>query len=584
MPLDGAFLYLLKSELTQMAVGCRVEKLYQPAKEELVLTLRSRSFSGKLLISARPTTARVHFTEFAPENPANPPMFCMLLRKHLSSAKIIGFAQPGLERVLEIQFEAVNEMGDIVYPKLVVELIGNRPNIIFVSEDGRIVDAVRRSDIETETRLVQPGARYRLPEPQDKLNILNVDINDISSKIRNQKDMDLPRAILNTVEGVSPLVCREIAHFVSRGQDITASQLNDDAYNRLNVRLKILVEEIMEKGTPTLVSDSDFRPMDFTYIPITQYGTSAITKQVKSYSELLDEFYAERDHIDRIRKHSSDLLKLLTNLIQRVNRKINAQKSDLSRCKDRDKYRIYGELINANLYSIQKGQSSVQVQNFYDPNLETVEIPLNITLTPSQNAQKYFKEYRKLTTAEHTLKNIIKDSERELEYLESVFDSLTRADTLAELSAIKEELIISGYLRAKRNRRATKSQSLSYKQYVSSDGFTILVGRNNRQNDELTFKTASKDDIWLHTKNIPGSHVIIRCEGKTPPDSTIEEAAVLAAYNSKARDSSSVPVDYTLVKNVKKPSGAKPGMVIYDSYSTAFVKPEKSVAEKLSDD
>lgn len=581
MPLDGAFLYLLKNELIETAVGCRVEKIYQPAKEEFIFVLHSRGFLGKLLISAKTSAARVHFTKYAPENPATPPMFCMLLRKHLSGAKITGFSQPGLERVLKIHFEAVNEMGDIIHPQIVVELIGSRPNIIFVAEDGRIIDAVRRSDIEKETRLIQPGAIYHLPEPQDKLNILEEDIGLVASKIKGFSGIELSKAILNTVEGVSPLVCREIAHFVGRGQELTTDRLDDDLSNRLNVRLRILAEEISGKGTPTLVLNANSRPMDFSYIPITQYGTAAITKQMESYSELLDEFYAEREHIDRIRKHSSDLLKLLTNLIQRVNRKINAQKSDLGRCKDREKYRIYGELINANLYNMLKGQPSVQVQNFYDPDLEIVRIPLDTKLTPAQNAQKYFKEYRKLSTAEHTLKNIIKESEQELEYLESVFDALTRADTLAELSAIEEELITSGYIKTKKKNRP-KVKSLSYKQYLSSDGFTILVGRNNKQNDELTFKTARKDDIWLHTKNIPGSHVIIRCEGKTPPNSTIEEAAVLAAYNSKARDSSSVPVDYTLVKNVKKPPGAKPGMVIYDSYSTAFVKPEKAVDEKLS--
>ncbi|HHW45961.1 MAG TPA: fibronectin/fibrinogen-binding protein [Clostridiales bacterium] len=583
MPLDGAFLFLLKNELNESAVGCRVEKIYQPSKEELVFVLRSRNSTGKLLISAKASSARVHFTKYAPENPATPPMFCMLLRKYLTGAKITGFAQPGLERVLEIQFESVNEMGDIIYPKIVAELIGSRPNIIFVAEDGRIQDAVRRSDMEKESRLIQPGATYQLPEPQNKLNILNEDIEKITSKIKSLGDIELSKAILSVADGLSPLICREITHFVGRGQELYAGQLDDDLLNRLNVRLKILAEEIAGKGIPTLILNADARPMDFTYISITQYGTAAATRQMETYSELLDEFYAEREHIDRIRKHSSDLLKLLTNLIQRVNRKINAQKADLARCKDREKCRIYGELINANLYNIQKGQPSVQVQNYYDPGLETIRIPLDTKLSPAQNAQKYFKEYRKLATAEHTLKNIIKESEQELEYLESVFDALTRADTVAELAAIEEELVSSGYIKT-RKKNNQKVKSLPYKKYLSSDGFTILVGRNNRQNDELTLKTARKDDIWLHTKSIPGSHVIIRCEGKTPPDSTIKEAAILAAYNSKARDSSSVPVDYTLVKNVKKPPGAKPGMVIYDSYSTAFVKPDKSVDERLSAD
>lgn len=583
MALDGAFLHQLKKEISGRALGARAEKIYQPARDELVVLLRGRGFSGRLLLSASPTAARVHFTEFAPENPAVPPMFCMLLRKYLGGAKLTDISQPGLERLLRFHFETVNELGDPVSLSLVVELIGRQSNLILLDHDGRIIDAARRVDIENSTRLIQPGARYELPEPQGKLNLPETSAEEVLSALRLQPpDTELSAALLRTLDGASPIVCRELAFSAGRGEELRVAGLSQEVSTRLLVALKRLSQSMKEGGTPTLVLRPDGSPLDFTYIPVSQYGMAAVTRELPDYSALLDSFYAEREKAARLKRHSQDLLKLLTTLSQRIARKINAQKADLARCEGRETLRIYGELLKANLHAVPKGASFAEVDNYYDPEMKKLRIPLNTALSPAQNAQRYFKEYKKTYTAEQTLTGLIEKSEEELNYIDSIFDALTRAESDQELEEIRAELESVGYLKGARS-GAKKTVASAPLQFVSSDGFTILVGRNNRQNDQLTLHEAAKDDIWLHTKNIPGSHVIIRCDGRPVPDRTLEEAAVLAAYHSKARLSAAVPVDYTSVRKVKKPSGAKPGMVIYEGNSTAYVNPDSALVARLSE-
>lgn len=576
MALDGAFLNNLIRELNGTIEGTRVEKVFQPTRDEIVLLLRRAGFSGRLLISAAGTTPRMHLTENAPENPIQAPMFCMLLRKHIGGAKVLEISQPDFERVAKIKFEARNEMGDTVYPAIYVELITGKPNVIFTDSEGVILDAVRRSDIEKNTRMIQPGAHYTLPEGQGKTSLFEAENSEVVAAISAQSNRRIHEAIINTVDGVSPLVAREIALSCEGDLDATVGDTTEKKLNWAIEKLKTY----QAAGQPHILYKNG-SPFDFSYMPINQYGSVVSSSKVESFSELLDLFYMKRGQEDRIRQQSQDILKLLTNLSSRVGRKLAARKSDLKKCADREKFRIYGELIKANIYAIKRGDSVARVVNYYDENAAMINIPLNITLSPADNAQKYFKDYKKYCIAEKTLQELIADGEAEAQYIDSVFDALSRAETTADLAAIRDELSLAGYIRRPAGFKKNKMQQSKPYKFTSTDGFTILVGKNNLQNDELTLRTAAKTDMWFHTKNIHGSHVILILDGKNPTDAAILEAATLAAYYSKGRDGSGVPVDYTLVKNVKKPSGARAGMVIYTTNQTVYVTPENEILDKL---
>ena len=571
MPLDGIFLSQLKREL-QAAVDCHLDKIHQPSRDVLVFLLRKPGFSSKLLLSARPETPRVQFTADTPENPAQPPAFCMRLRKLLGGARITSITQPGFERVLFFEFSAVNEMGDRIAPKLAVELIGRQANLILIGDDGRIIDAVRRSDVETAARMIQPGARYQLPPAQEKVSLLEP-AGDLA--LRLESAPCLTRALLDTFDGLSPLIAREVV-WRSCGQgDPAYSELTDAQRQALFLALEDLKESICAGGTPTLLSDQTGRPADFSYYPIGQYGSLYQTQAFGSYSELLEAFYGRRETSDQLRQARSALQRVVNQRIARVQKKMQLRRQDLANCENREGLRICGELLKANLHAVARGAPFVDLPNYYDEELKPLRVRLNPALSPAANAAKYFKDYKKTYTAEETLTRLIAQDETELSYLESVLDALSRADSIADLNEIREELLAGAYLRRQEKnakRAPVTSKPLSY---TSSEGFRILVGRNNRQNDVLTLQTAAKNDLWFHTKNIPGSHVIVVCDGKTPGEQTILEAAALAAYHSKARLSSQVPVDYTPVKFVKKPSGAKPGMVIYTTNQTAFVTPSE---------
>ncbi len=557
MPLDGIFLHHLTNEL-QTCVGCRADKIHQPTRDELVLLLRSADFTGKLLLSTRSGSARVHVTSATFDNPAEPPAFCKLLRRHLSSAKITEITHDGLDRVLTLRFMTYNEMGDTIFPCLIVELITGRANIILCDEKGRILDALHRSDMESGSRLIQPGATYTPPEKACKLNPFTASSEEILTAVHSS-DRPLSGAFTAAVDGVSPLVSRELA--VLSEKDSPLAALN-------------LFKNSLSAPVPTLLKEQNGSPKDFSYMPILQYGQLYTALNVDSFSGLLDEFYMERDRAARVKTLAQDVLKTVTNAKSRIERKLSYRLADLEKCKNREQLRIFGELLKANLYALPKGASVARVQNYYDENMEYVDIPLDPALSPSANAAKYFKDYKKTYTAEQTLTRLIEEDKKELIYLDSVLDSLSRCSCAAELSEIKEELFEAGYLR--RNAHQKKRPSVSKpKEFTSPDGFKIFVGKNNRENDLLTTKTASKQDLWFHTKNIPGSHVILFTEGKIPSDADLLFAASLAAAHSKAADSDKVPVDFTEIKNVKKPVGAKPGMVIYTTNRTIYAKPYK---------
>ena len=579
MALDGAFLHTIQSELTAR-IGARIDKIHQPSREEIVLVLRWPGGSGRLLLSASASNARIHFTSFPPENPKTPPMFCMLLRKHLGSGKLVAVRQLELDRVLTLDFETTNELGDLVVLSIAVEIMGRHSNIIVIGPDGKILDAVKRVDnTMSGVRMVLPGLTYTLPPLQNKLNLLATD-DDTLLRAVTAKQAELSKAVLQTVQGFSPILAREVAFYVSKGADLAAQELTEEQRERLRFSLS-RIRELLETGQSVFTTVLEGNtPKDFSFINITQYGNYMKTRRFERASELLDHFYAERDRIARMKQRSHDLLKLLVNTTDRISRKLEIQSSELAQSERRDEYRVYGDLLNSNLYRLEKGMRSVTLENFYEDN-QPVTIPLDPLRTPAQNAQKYYNEYKKAITAERMLTGLIEQAKQELVYIDSVFDAVSRTSSESELLEIREELAEQGYIKKGGRSRNKALKPQPPLQYKSTDGFTILCGRNNKQNDKLTTKTARGNDLWCHTKNIPGSHVVVLSEGREIPDSTIEQACVIAAYNSKAREGSQVPVDYTLIKNVKKPNGAKPGMVIFVDNRTAYITPDEELVSRL---
>lgn len=573
MGLDGLFLYSLKNELGSALVGAKVDKIHQPSKDELVLLLRQNNKNVKLLISIRQSSPRIHLTEQTFENPNEPPMFCMLLRKHLQSARFSKFQATGLERIAVLCFDAVNELGDSVVIKLAVELIGKQTNIILIGSDGRIIDALRRSNIESGERMILPGAHYCLPEKQDKLNLILLEPKEIAEEIA-LKNATLEKAIVSCLDGVSPLIARELCTISGIDTDIFANNLSIEQKAALINAIESLKNAVLNPK-PSVVLDNSNVPFEFSFLEISQFGNLATTESKSNFSELLELVFLERDKKERVRIFASDLAKLLSNAKARQEKKIAIRKKELKECEQSEKYRIYGELLKANMHLISKGAPFCDVPNYYDSNLATVRIPLDVTLSPAKNAEKYFKKYRKLCNAAAVLEGLIEESQKELEYIESVIDELLRAQSVLELREIRLELQAAGYIRQEAKKAKVNIKLSAPLEVVSPQGFKILIGRNNRQNDELTLKTADKEDLWFHTKNIPGSHVILLLEGKEPTEEAIMFAAKLAAEHSKAAESSSVPVDYTKVKFIKKPAGSKPGMVIYKTNKTVYVTPGK---------
>lgn len=592
MAIDGIFLHLLAEELRPLCGNARVDKIHQPARETLIFALRARGGAVKLLLSAAAQSARVQLTKGSYENPAAPPMLCMLLRKHLTGAKLFSIEQSGLDRILSFRFENRNELGDVVELRVVVEIMGRHSNIILLGPDGVIIDAVKRIDPSlSSVRQVLPGLRYQLPPLQDKLNLLDDGADAVYDRILKDPERPLRKAAMEAMMGISPVVAEEIAGYASRTGEGTAASLGDSGRDRLRFFLREMERQIRAGGVPTMLLTRDGAPKDLSFLRLTQYEGLCITKEYPSYSDLLDAFYAEKDLHERMKQRSGDLFRFLVNLSERTERKLQHQREELLQSRDRDRLRVQGDLLNANLYRIQKGDAVARVENFYEPDSPVVEIPLERRLTPSQNAQRYYTEYRKADTAEKKLREQIAQGETEYAYLDTVMDSLMRAASEAELDAIREELMEGGYLRrrnasqaAKRCVREKRTLRLEPARYRSSDGFLILQGRGNLQNDRLTMREAKKNDIWFHTQNIPGSHVIVVSEGREVPERTLEEAAVIAAYHSKAKASAGVPVDYTEIRNVRKPAGAKPGFVLYVNYRTAIVTPDRERVDALRQD
>lgn len=577
MAFDGVTLHFIKEEIREVAEDARVSQIHQPNKDELVIALRTKNGNKKLLLSTRANSPRVCFTQQAPENPATPPMLCMLLRKRLGGAKLIEVRQPGLERILFLDFTAINELGDVVKLTLCVEIMGKYSNIILIDEHNNIVDALKRVDFTMSSqRLVLPNIKYDLPPQQDKLSILSVTGKEIVDKaLSTPAEMALSKALLSAMQGFSPIITRELEYKTGVHSNRELTILDKVKLIERVDKLKSDIEE--KRFAPTMLINSEGKPFDIAFMDIMQYGEMASKKRFLSFSEMLDSFYYERDKAERMKVKSQDLLRLCSNTMDKLTRKIAVQEKELMESLDRDKLRKTGDLLQANIYKMTRGQNFIEVEDYYNNN-EKVKIKLSPTLNPSQNVQKYYKDYRRAKTREEMLTVQIKKAKEELVYITAVQESLFRCESERELSEIRQELVEQGYAKDKSKKNNRKQPKLlPPKEFKSSDGFTIFVGRNNRQNDKLTLKTARNYDMWLHTKDIPGSHVIIVSDNREITDTAIMEAASLAAYNSKAKDSAQVPVDYTLVKNVSKPSGAKPGMVIYVKNKTVYVKPKEFI-------
>ena len=583
MALDGAFLSCLRRELTDTLPDARVDKIYQPEREELIIALRYRGGAERLYLSAQAASPRVHFTKESPENPAQPPMFCMLLRKRLTGGRLAAIRQEGFERALYFDFDCISELGDPVRLTLAAEMMGRHSNIILIGHDGIIIDAIKRIYPDmSSVRPILPGMRYETPPaPAGRFDLSRHSSEELTAAVKDGKDEPLSKALLSHSQGLSPLSCREIAYRACGGRDPQVSELTAAEWGKLTDCIRRTQDAANGNGVPYLLTKPDGTPLEYSFQPIIQYGLDARGQEADSFSALLDKFYARRAAADRMRVHSHDLLRVLTNTAERVTRKLANQRQELAAAANRDTLRLYGDLINANMHLITQGADKAQVVNYFDENCAPITIPLDPALSPAANARRYYKLYRKAQTAEEMLTDRIAAGEAELTYIDTVFDALSRAANLRELEELRSELEEQGYLRRQKNAPKKKTAPLKPLTFRSDDGFTILVGRNNLENDRLTLRTAKGSDIWLHTKNIAGSHVIVVCEGRTPPNRTLEQAAILAATHSKAADSAQVPVDYAPARYVKKSAGAKPGMVIYTDNRTAYVNPDAALADRL---
>ncbi len=581
LALDGAFLHCIKDELCGL-IGSRIDKIHQPARDMIILSFRTAGGAKRVLCSVSADAARVHITETNPENPAQPPMFCMLLRKHLSGGKLEAVEQDGLERILMLRVRCNNELGDSVQLTLVCEIMGRFSNVILVNEHGRVIDSLRRVDEDiSRVRLVLPATEYSLPPREPRLNFLTDSDDAMREAFAAAPQQPLSKALIKLFEGVSPVVSREWEFFAGRGEPLSFP-LTDAQTDRLLFAIHSARDAVLN-GTGrcyTTLRTKEGMLKDFSYRHIAQYGALMVTAEYPTASALLDAFYAQRDRDTRLRQRANDLFRFLANASERIAKRVANQREELLACDSMEEDRRRGDLISANLYRLRRGDRAAEVEDFYEPNAPTVTVALDVRLTPAQNAQAYYKKYRKACVAKKKLTELIAAGEAEQTYIDSVFDALTRAECESDLAQLRLELTEQGYLRE--SRKAGKPpKPLQPMHFVSSDGYDIYVGRHNKQNDQLTLRTAEKLDIWLHTQAVHGAHVILCTNGSTPPDRTVEEAAMLAAYYSKGRDSAQVRVDYCLAKYVKKPAGARPGMVIYTNYQTAFVTPDAALAEKL---
>ena len=572
MAFDATLLTAVLDEVRSRCLEARVEKIHQPSRDTIIILLRCKEGREKLLFAANPTAPRLHLTTASPENPAEPPMFCMLLRKHLSGARLNSVTQIPMERCAIFTFDCTDEMGYPVQKKLVCELMGRTCNIYLLSPEGRIIDCLRRIGLdESAKRAALPGLNYQEPEAIAKEDPRTWEVYNYVNFLSAPGSDVLAQRLMDALGGLSPLVCREAALFAAGSVDARVEDMDIPA---VADKLDIFFTEHLNHPGAYYYAQADGTPKQFAFCPILEYGEC---KEAPSFAALLDMYYTVRDRKDAMRQKSQAVRKTVQNLCTRITKKLAIQEKELEATFDRERLRQLGDIVTANIHRIVKGSTVVRCEDFYDENMAEIDIPISPILSPQQNAAKFYKDYAKLKNAEKELTKQISLGEEELHYLKSVLDELNRADTEAELEEIRRELQDGGYIRPDTGKKRMKQGKVAPMRFESTDGYPIYVGRNNRQNDELTFKLARKDDIWCHASKVHGSHVIISCGGTTPPDDTITQAAQLAAYYSETTAGQNIAVDVTPVKQVKKLPGAKPGMVIYHTYRTVIANPYKDI-------
>ena len=576
MPLDAICLTAVAAELRGAILGGKVDKIYQPTRDEVVLHLRAGQGNARLLLSANPTHPRAHLTRIPRENPETPPMFCMLLRKYFLNGRILDITQPSMERVLEFRFETLSELGDRVERRLVLECIGRRANLLMLDGEGRITDCLRRVEGDLSSkRPLMPGMFYQLPLPTGKLDPTALEPEALRALVldRAPEGEGQDGWLLDIFSGISPLIARELAFQGSGSREGLAD------------RLEGLVQAVKEERfTPTVLARED-KPFDFTFMPVLQYGPSVELRRYEGFSAMLDDYYEQKEAQERVRQRGADFLRSVTQARNRTAKKIANQEADLRHAANRDQLRQFGDILTTNLHRMEKGQSVLRAQNYYDPEGGEVDIPLDPLLTPQQNAARYYRDYKKAQKAEEMLAIQLEKNRRELDYLDSVLEMISLSEGDRDLQEIRQELMDNGYLKQHKRKMTAKGKQKVIRskpmEFRSSAGLTILVGKNNTQNDRLTLKEADKRDVWLHVQKLHGSHVILRTGGAQPDGDSLTQAAMLAAWFSQGRDSGQVPVDYTPVKFVKKPAGAKPGFVIYNTYNTLYVTPDEALVKRL---
>lgn len=576
MPLDAICVSALASELNNEISNMKIDRVQQPEKDVFIFQLRGAGRNSRLLVSAGSGSARVHITALNRENPQTPPMFCMLLRKYLIGAKISSVSQPEGERLICLTLEAMDEMGCLVQRQLYCEMLGRHANIVLTDENARIIDCFRRVDAsESEKRQLLPGLFYHLPPKPDKNDIFACGAETFISELgAAPKDTAADKWLVSAFCGISPLGAREIVYGACGD---TGAKLSDIPAEKLIASYELMRGRVKAGEFRPIMLSRDGAPFDIYCFPVEEYEGCCKTALYGSFSELLDAFYTEKERLERMSQRAQTLTKTVKNLRDRTARKLAVQTEELKSAADREKLREYGDIIKANIYKMQRGDEVLLAENFYSEGNEEIAVPLDRKLSPQQNAAKYYKQYAKAKNAEIILLEQTKNAEMELDYFESVLDELKRADSEKDLADIRSELVEAGYVRQQQTKqKKMKAPETKPLVFQSETGATIYCGRNNLQNDRLTLKDAMRGDIWLHTQKIHGSHVIISCGGEEPDGATLENAACIAAYYSQARGGSKIPVDYTRVKFVRKPSGAKPGMVIYTNYKTLFVTPDEA--------
>jgi len=576
MPLDAICLSAVVRELSDTLAGLRIEKIQQPARDQIIFVLRG---NRRLLINAGANQPRIHMTAQLRDNPAQPPMFCMLLRKYIGSGRIVSIVQEPLERVVTLTVDAMDEMGEMSRYRLVLECMGRHSNLILVAPDGHIIDCLRRVDFEmSQQRQVLPGLFYHLPPAQQKSSPLAVTQEEFAALLNNcPPETLLDRWMLDTFTAISPLIARELVFRACGSVDIRI----EEEQGRLWPTFSGWQNSVKANAFSPQLLLQEGKLKDFTYLPVTQYGGYAECRAAESFGALLDAFYEGREQAERVRQKGADLIKTATNARDRVRRKIALQEKEYLQTLDRDHLRICGELITANLYRMQRGQTLLQAENYYEDGCPKLDIRLDPRLSPQENAAKYFKQYTKAKTAEKILSEQLERGRKELHYLESVLQELQQAEAEQDFNDIRTELTQGGYIRSHGKKEPKFQRPSKPREFRSTAGLRILVGRSNRQNDQLTTKTAAPYDIWLHTQKIHGSHVILCTEGREADEESLLQAAALAAYYSQGRDGGKVAVDYTLARYVKKPAGSPPGMVIYTTYRTVLAAPDGDLVKRL---